>query len=215
MPIPIRTVKIWINAFIPRTISGYTRPVPKGIHAGKTMIPGPFPVSDCFLTDQRDFSNDIRAKSRMHSEVKVDFTGSRATIKQWHNCDWTTECDCEDGDVECHKKGSNGRMNLQLLPASTPRLAVISVNCAASNPCAPISRLFGDIDYNGTFTVDQAARSVTFKGKIDKFPAFESYVAANDGRGIAIFKESPPAGNTVGDLPRNANRPIYKRVTIP
>jgi len=215
MPIPIRTVKIWINAFIPRNISGYTRPVPKGIHAGKTMIPGPNPASDCFLTDQRNFSNDISAKSRMHSEVKVDFTGRLATITQSHNCDFTTECDCEDGDVECHERGSIRRMKFQLLPASTPRLAVISVKCAASNPCAPTSRLFGDIDFNGTLTVDHAARSVTFKGKIDQFPAFEAYATINDGAGIAIFKESPPAGNTVMNLPGNANRPIVKSVTMP
>jgi len=215
MPVPIRTVKIWINAFIPRNISGYTRRVPAGIHAGKTMIPGPNPLSDCFLTDQRDFSNHIHAKSRMHSEVEVDFTGSRATITQWHNCDFTTECDCEDGDVECHEQGSTSRMKFQLLPASTPRLAVISVKCASSNPCAPISRLFGDIDYNGTLTVDHAARSVKFEGKIDQFPAFEAYATINAGAGVTLFRESPPAGNTVMNLPANANRPIAKSVTMP
>lgn len=71
MPTPIHSVKFWINAFIPRDVSGYTKPVPGGPHRGKTMIPGPNPVSDCYLTDQRDFSNDIHAKSRMHSEFRM------------------------------------------------------------------------------------------------------------------------------------------------
>ena len=140
MPIPIRTVKVWINAFIPRTISSYTLRVPAGIHVGKTMIPGPNPISDCYLTDQRDFSNLIHAKSRMHSEVKVDFTGSRSTITQWHKCDLTTELDCEDGVVESTGTGNTSRMRFQLLATSTPRLAIISVNCAASKQsmCADI-----------------------------------------------------------------------------
>jgi hypothetical protein len=99
MPVPIRSVKFWINAFIPRHIPGYTRAVPKGIHLGKTMIPGPqrpgfgarrIEVSDCYLTDQREFSNDIHAKSRLHSEFRIDFGGGMSTLTQWYNCDEAT-----------------------------------------------------------------------------------------------------------------------------
>jgi hypothetical protein len=39
----INTVKIWINAFIPRNIDGLTATVPAGPHRGKTMLPGPIP----------------------------------------------------------------------------------------------------------------------------------------------------------------------------
>jgi hypothetical protein len=114
-PVSIQSIKFWLNAFIPRYIPGYTRPVPAGKHVGKTMIPGPqstrvptgipfstvdVGISDCYLTDQRVFSNDIRAKSRMHSEVKVNFGGTSPTITEFHNCDETTEIDCEDGTVE-------------------------------------------------------------------------------------------------------------------
>lgn len=162
MSVPIRSVKVWINAFIPKWIPSYTLPVPGGIHVGKTMIPGPNIASDCYLTDQRDFSNHIHAKSRMHSEVTVDFGGRRPAIKQWHKCDLTTELDCEDGDEESTARGSTSRMKFHLLPTSTAKLAILSVKCSASNPCAPTSRLFGDIDYYGTLTVDLGARSVTF-----------------------------------------------------
>ena len=215
MSVSIRTVKVWINAFIPQNILGYTRQVPAGVHTGKTMIPGPNPLSDCYLTDQRGFSNQIHAKSRMHSEVKIDFTGSLPTLTQWHNCDLTTELDCEDGDVESTRTGSTSRMSFRLLPTNKPRLAIIAVKCAASNPCAPTSRLFGDIDYNGTLTIDHASRSVKFDGKIDQFPAFEAYATINDGAGVALFQESPPAGNTVMNLPGKANRAIVKTITFP
>ena len=179
------------------------------------MIPGPNPTSDCYLTDQRGFSNDLNAKSRMHSEVKVDFTSGRPTITQIHKCDLTTEVDCEDGDVESTGTGSTSRMLFQLLPSSTPQLTIISVKCAASNPCAPTSRLFGDIDFFGTLTVNVATRSVKFDGKIDQFPAFEAYATINDGLGIMLFQESPPAGNTIMNLPGTANRPIVKTITFP
>ena len=110
MQVPIRSMKFWINAFIPRDVPGYTRPVPG--QTGLTMIPGPMnrvvlttegrgpvrpgmpplvDVSDCYYTDQRDFSSDIHAKSRMHAEVRVDFTVSPPRFTQWHNCDFTTE----------------------------------------------------------------------------------------------------------------------------
>ncbi len=68
MPVDIRSIKFWINAFIPKDIPRYTRPVPGSPVI--TMIPGPVlvPGSDCYPTDQRGFSYEVHAKSRMHSE---------------------------------------------------------------------------------------------------------------------------------------------------
>jgi len=230
MPSTIKSIKFWINAFIPRDIPGYTMTVPGGPHAGLTMIPGPQTVevpipprpspylffqpartvragvSDCYLTDQRSFSNDIHAKSRMHSEVKLDFTGSIPILSQWHNCDLTTECDCEDGEVECKKTGSTSRMKFELISTGPP--TTIRMDCAANNPCSPTSRLFGDIDYKGLIRLDKATRSISLDIKIDQFPAFEAYATINDGAGVSLFTESPPSGNTVMNLPMPADRPI-------
>ena len=230
MAVVIKSIKFWLNAFIPKDVSGYTMTVPAGPHAGLTMIPGPttvgvvipprpspfmffqpirkmhLGVSDCYLTDQRDFSNYIHAKSRMHSEVKIDFSASPYKMTQWHNCHWTTECDCEDGEVECHKKGDTNRMHFTLVGLGSP--TTIRMDCAANNPCAPTSRAFGDIDYEGTIVINSASRSIEIDIKIDQFPAFEAYATINDGAGVALFRESPPSGNTVMDLPGPANRPI-------
>jgi hypothetical protein len=82
------------------------------------MIPGPFPTSDCFLTDQRDFSSAVNAKSRMHCEARIDLRSPAPTMTEYHNCDWTTECDCEDGDEECKKKGGTGGMKYTLRPGT-------------------------------------------------------------------------------------------------
>ncbi len=218
MTVPIRTIKFWINAFIPRIVPGYTLTVSAGPHTGKTMIPGPqslrvptirptspmYPprigstrvgVSDCYLTDQRSFSNGIHAKSRMHSEFTLHVGEGRPRITQWHNCDHTTECDCEDGEVECHEKGDSSRMRFALLPARLcgPDVPVrVSMSCSANNPCAPTSRLFGDIDYEGVIEINSVSRCITFNGLIDQFPAFEAYATINDGAGTTMFRLSPP-----------------------
>ena len=198
MPTPLNSMKFWINAFIPRNISGLTKTVPAGRHAGQTMIPGPTPISDCFLTDQRSFSNLIHAKSRMHSEFKVALAGSRMEFSQWHNCDFTTECDCEDGDDECHRQGDTSRMRFTFPTNPDPsRPFKATLNGASNNPCHGGSP---DIDYKGTITIDLAARSIEFDGKIDAFPAFEAYATINDGAGVTMFQQLPKAGKTPFNL---------------
>jgi Protein of unknown function (DUF3238) len=176
------------------------------------MIPGPNPTSDCYLTDQRTFDNFIHAKSRMHSEFTVNLSATPPTLSQWHNCDTTTEVDCGDGDVEASAKGNTSRMMFTMLPSAGIGKAVVDMNCSASNPCAPSSSLFGDIDYRGRITIDLATRCLEFDGVVDQFPAFEAYATINDGAGFALFKLSPPTGNTVMNLPGGPDRPVRFRV---
>ena len=87
MTAALTSIKFWINAFIPRDLPGLTKAMPKGRYRGSTMIPGPTPISDCFLTDQRSFSSQINAKSRMHSEFSLKLEGPRSVFTEWHNCD--------------------------------------------------------------------------------------------------------------------------------
>ena len=217
MPVPVRSMKFWINAFIPRDVTGYTLAVPAGTHLGKTMIPGPNPLSDCYLTDQRGFTNDIHAKSRMHSEFRIEFNPFSPIFTQWHHCDSTTELDCGDGDEEGTSTGNTSRMKFTLLrgSASSPTGPfVIEMDCSACNPQAPTSRVLGDIDYRGRITVSPAAPagpSIEIDIIIDSFPAFEAYATINDGAGVMMLNESPPLGNTVMNLPGTANRP-FKRL---
>lgn len=195
---PLRSIKFWINAFIPRNISRLTKRVPKGKHSGKTMIPGPFPISDCFLTDQRSFSNHVHAKSRMHSELKLIVQGSNATFTQWHHCDLTCECDCEDGEPECEKKSSSTDMRFTL-PSRIDVVQPMTVKLkgAANNPCHTGSPA---IDYMGAITIDLAERSIEFNGKVDAFPAFEAYATINDGAGVTMFQILPKPGKTPWNL---------------
>lgn len=228
MSVTINSMKFWINAFIPLNVIGYTKPIPG--HPGKTMIPGPGinPLSDCYHTDQRDFSNKIHASSRMHAEAKVDFSGGGQALTQWHNCDETIECDCEDGEEECNKKGKTNNMNFKISPSvsSSPKpgflpspvvpvsspIVTLEMKCAAHNPCAPSSTLGGDIDCEGKIYMDRSARRIECDIKIDAFPAFEAYATINDGAGVMMFQIAPPFGNTVMNLPGPATRAVQVRL---
>ena len=59
----------------------------------------------CYLTDQRNFSNERRASSRMHSMAKVDLADAQPNLTQWHRCDELVsvirlaEQHCGDGEA--------------------------------------------------------------------------------------------------------------------
>lgn len=223
MSVPITSVKVWINAFIPRDIPGYTRRVPG--HGGDTMIPGPdVPIVGttvrippgrgfrpglppvtlsplAYRTDQRSFSNFIHASSRMHSEVRLDLRAVPPTLYQWHHCDETIEYDALNGDVVGRGTGSTSRMQFRMRPVDRSGWFVIDFECAGHNPCVASSALFGDIDYRGALRFNPLVRAVELDVRIDDFPAFEGYATLNDGAGVKLFTANPPPGNTVMKLP--------------
>jgi len=41
---------------------------------------------------------------------------------------------------------------------------------------------------------------------------FEAYATINDGSGVKVFQIPPPKGNTVMNLPGDANRNVYYRL---
>jgi hypothetical protein len=62
--------------------------------------------------------------------------------------------------------------------------------------------------------VDVTARTVNFDGKIDSFPAFEAYAAADGASGVTLFNTMPLPGKTPGDLFGGATRVQTGRATI-
>lgn len=223
-PPDIASVKLWINAFIPGDLPGITQILPAGAHAGSSVIPGPllgaqpFGVSDCFMTDQRSFDANVHASSRMHSECEVDVRSNLilavfgpSIALEWHNCDFTIEVDCEDGDEECRDQGETGRMAFSNLRITSSTSFAVDYVGAANNPCYAGSP---DIDCNGTFSVELSERTVLFNGHIDAFPAFEAYATANGGAGTALFCTPPAPGNTPANLFGDAVKYQFGRATI-
>jgi hypothetical protein len=198
----IETVKIWLNAFIPKYVPGYLNaPHP---FEGKTMIHGPVPLSStCYLTDNRAFDPNIRASSRMHSEIKIDVTMRiPVEVYQAHECTETVEIDCDTGEVTCNKPGKVIGKRFFDLTGTSDRFIFVNLEVGASNPCFPFSPL---INHKGIIRVDVNSREVYYTGAIDAFPAFEMYASANDGEGVKLFQTMPEKGKTILDLPGDAN----------
>lgn len=101
---------VWINAFIPRTVAGYTKTIARGAHSGKTAVPLPglarlnplntFKNWDAgYLTDQRDFDSNITASVRMRSIATITISPPDARLSSTrHESSGTTEVDMDTGD---------------------------------------------------------------------------------------------------------------------
>lgn len=191
------SVKVWINAFIPRDIPGLTLPVPGRPFSGKTMIPGPIPGT-CFLTDDRSFSSKVHTSSRMHSEMEIYVPGELPTqIYQGHAISETHQIACKDGNYENSGTASNSRMRFTNLGIISLDVYEVYIKGEANNPLVTPSP---DIDYDGKFIIDTKERRVSFQGLIDGFPAFEAYASINLGPAQKIFQVNPKPGSNVWDL---------------
>jgi hypothetical protein len=203
---------IWLNAFIPETIQGLTKPAPAGPHKGKTAIQGPLPISDCFLTDQRTFSDKRDASSRMHMELTIKITGDVVKIiSTSHRCDATIEIDCEDGAEEGNKSAATDRIIAKLQKDKVVDGKVqIKFNCASNNPLFTGSP---DIDAVGEITIDVKNKSVAVDGKVEPFPAFEMY-AEHSGKSAKLFAHEPQPGSSPWKLPGAPNRQVNATVSL-
>ena len=206
------TLQIWICSFIPKDIAGYTRTIPAG--GGKTMIPGPLPVSDCFHTDQRAFSSQPTVSSRTRSKIEID-TATMTLAAQNHHCDPTVECDCEDGDEECNKVPDSSGLKITGFQSSGTACS-FTFEGGAGNPCA--GRLAPDIDWLVKVEVKKQGASVSVKlgagSLVEPFPAFECYASLN-GVTKTLFQRPPDTGTTPWNLPGPPNKPVSGSVAFP
>jgi hypothetical protein len=234
-------VAIWINAFIPRTVAGYTRAIPNGIHRAKTAVPLPavalanplnwsLHTDNGFLTDQRGFDSSRTASVRMRSLAVVELSPP-SLVSQSHTSSGTTQVDMVTGAVrgfararmsDCsfqlvlppHRVQLGSRSASAVAPAASP-IMTLGLHAAASDP---LVRGAANIVYAGDFVIAPAKTSshvtVEFVGKVDAFPAFEGYASLN-GVTKALFTLLPSPGNTVLDLALFKFRQVKGAVTLP
>jgi hypothetical protein len=216
----IRTIKLWIKAFIPSSYE-HARIVPgMGEHAGKTMLTSLWMVNRSFLTDQRTFSSDIHAEARMHSEIEIDVV-KRKEVYQFHHCYDTIEIDSRTGEEKCRAQGNTRRMKFHdFESAPDGRIYTMRIKAGSKNPCVKIARVrvSPNLDYHGDIRVvvldDPGKAVVTFSGKIENYPAFEMYVSANNGEPYPVFQVDVAPNAHVGDLRGGPTRPVSGQVEI-
>jgi hypothetical protein len=205
-------MKIWIASFIPRTIAGLTRPLGDG--SGRTAIPGPTLISDCFLTDQREFDPSPTASSRTRLVVDVDVNSMQ--ILNWSaHCDSTTEIDCEDGEVECEKTPDSSKLKV-INVSSAAGILRFTFSGGAGNPCALGAP---DIDWLVHVEVTKSAPTsikvaIGVGSVVEPFPAFEMYASTSGGT-KALFRRPPDAGADPWNLIGAPNKVVSGSATFP
>jgi hypothetical protein len=199
-------MSFWLNAFIPRDVFGATTMLRRGEYKGLMA----FSRAPCYLTDQRNFSNDLCASSRMHSFVKVDLTASEPVLTQQHRCDDLIQCDPASGEVLNKHRVGTSKMTFSF--AATSPTILIQMACRYSDSIPRHRYGIGEIEYKGTIAIAPAARSFNIDIMICLFPAFEGYAAIDDGPGTVLFRHAPPAGILTLGPPPGAKRRISARL---
>jgi hypothetical protein len=195
-------VHLWIRAFIPNqhpTNPDYIKPIPGSDgHWGIAA-----PVGDsCFETDDRFFTSDPDASSRVMAEVELvtdgqTVTSSPAGPRPLFSTGLTRKVDCNtDADLVPPQRASTDGIHFGA-PAAADGLAQIVVNASVGNPMYAVAP---KIDYAGTFTFSSGAKSLRFQGSVGQFPAFEAYAQVNGGTIKTVFTMPPAAGTTAWSL---------------
>ena len=125
-----------------------------GEYRALTVLSGP----PCYLTDQRNFSHNLRASSRMHSWVKVNLTESGPVLTQQHRCDDLIECDPLTGEVLRKQRGSMSKMKFSL--ETTLPSILIQMDCKYGDSIPQAGHGIGEIEYKGKVEIDPTTRSI-------------------------------------------------------
>lgn len=200
---PIHSATFWLNAFIPSDLFDATTRLADGEYRGLSILS----KTPHYLTDQRSFSNEPRASSRMHSMAKINLAQGRPTLSQFHKCNELVECDLS-GDVLRRRRASTSSMRFVL--TAEPNIT-LSMDCRYIDSVTPAHGI-GQIEYHGTIEIDPVARVIDIDLMICLFPAFEGYASVDGGPAVILFRHAPPPGILSLGPPLGAKRRIRSRL---
>jgi hypothetical protein len=213
----IKTIKLWIKAFVPNTIDGGGLVPGTGEHAGKPMH---VLFNRAFLTDERSFSSDIHASARMHSEIEIDLV-RRKHVYEFHHCYETVEVDTKTGAEKCRKLGDAENMHFSDVEFFEDEIGCsFAVKASSKNPCISIAtvKIMPNLDYEGTIritlTEDRKSADVSFEGLVEAYPAFEMYLSINNGDAQPVFQVPIAEGATPSAMMGPPNRPVSQQVRL-
>jgi hypothetical protein len=207
-------VTIRMRAFIPSSLPNSpqaTEPVPN--KPGSFMIRGPVAQatallnidlsSDCFLTDNRTFSPDPGAASKVTTEFRIIINHgqvaiSPATGTQAHKAGNSTRLQCATGNVVAVKPGDfSGLFGVRALgkPAVADNKIQIIGQAAIANPHLSTAPM---IDYSFDFTYDSSTHRLKFTVTAGRFPALEVYAFRGNGSPVTVLQLQPASESAWG-----------------
>lgn len=212
-------LRVWLNAFIPVDLEGAER-VSSGPHAGKTMLSSPGPVDAWFLTDQRGFSDEPTAHSRMHSEFMLALP-TCDVLREDHCCDDTVQVDPETGEELCRETPDTADMAFSEYKASPQARAwTCTLSGSTRNACLKLGpiKVSPNLDYRGVFNLawSEDLREVTlvFDGLVETYPAFEMYASLDGGPIVPVFRLGVEEGTTPANLAGAPTRSVLEQVKL-
>lgn len=213
----IKTMKLWLKAFVPGSYDHAIAVPGTGEHAGKTML---MLLNRAFLTDQRSFSNDIHAIARMHSEIEIDLVRGKQ-VYEFHHCYETIEVDVKTGEEKCRKLGDTENMHFSDVEIHDDKLGCsFALKASSKNPCISIAtvKIMPNLDYEGTIRItcaeDRKSAAVSFEGLVEAYPAYEMYAAVNGGEPQTIFQVPIAEGASRADILGAPTRIVSAQVQV-
>jgi hypothetical protein len=201
----VKTISVWLNAFIPGNAPGFTKPVPGGVHAGKTMLDTG--DGNCFLSNGRDFSSDPNAESMLQSRVDVEIAKATRAIRltaQIHRWGRIITVAPDTGKVMCDSPPGPVEPQPNRLKAEVTRISLSSQNDfnlsiigQVPPPClsgmrAPTYNVGVGVHMVISIKPPSPIRQeeimvLTARGIIENLPAFELYASINGGASTRVF----------------------------
>jgi hypothetical protein len=231
---PMRSLRVWINSFIPGHLPGYTDRLTTGPRAGLTVLYGLAGGKEAYLTDQRMFSPALNVVSQMHSEALIDFKTSPAQLAQRHQCDFSMPLG-DDGEPLEAPAADTSRMTVTMATSRTLSMHPViarAVGVLPRRPGAPQEELFlyfsakatlaserlaahfGDLAYEGVAIIDPQRSAIEFHGNVHRFPAYEMYASVDEGAPVVVFRLSPPRGTGALDKVGPGMRVVKAAVSL-
>jgi hypothetical protein len=211
------TITIRLRAFIPNvhpTNPSFGLPVPN--KPEWRMIPGPLPqfvqilpvdsikaAADCYLTDNRGFSSEAMAQSKVRTEFRIVINHGQISInpdeaRLAHRAGASSRLNCTSGEVIAEKPGTfDGVFGVRALgqPAAADNKVQIIGQAAIGNPHivgAPM------IDYAFDLTYDSTTKQLAYSITLGNFPAFEMYAFRGSKAPVTVFQVPPVAESAWG-----------------
>ena len=188
-------ITIWVNVFIPNKLYGeknFTKVITKnpnynGIQAlifNNIKGVKSNALSGYFLTDNRYFSHDINAKSRIHQEFSLS-EGVFKLINQKTQIGETVMLHLESEGVLCKKTADKGDSKITYRAHSSNQI-LVNMKAEVGNPC--VLSPYINYDLNFVITKIDGNIRIDVTGETDSFPYYEIYARLGNQSSKIIYR---------------------------
>jgi len=200
------SVEIWIRAFIPNPQNagggaGYVKSLPDGNSYVQVRNAEDPLINWCWHTDNRGFSNNPAATSRLETKFTLtlnqDGTGIVMPEKNPSTAGITSSINCETGSIIAQKVGSMDRDALGAAAAASGTVQVLG-QTTSTNLLQPVIGNIPHVEKKGpsidySYDIQWTPRTSTLKAAVTvgSFPAFEMYARQPNGKWNTIINQLP------------------------